>query len=502
MMDGAGIRRIPVDAIDLSASPAQQARRSEAGFDGESIAALAATIAADGLIEAPTVRTAEDGRFELVAGERRLLAVRSLGWTEVPAVVRDDLDDRAALVVQLLENVQRENPEPLTVAEAFGAMRALGMDAHEIAARAGVSTTLMYSRLRLLDLGGEERTLLREGRVTLDGAVLLARFPAEVRGDVAETVSCAPGGEPPRYADAYLAVQERHTRPLGRAPFGVDDPLLGETTCTECPHRTGSQPGGGGAMGPDTCLLPSCYAAKSEAGVDLRLEELRGKGQPVAGGKTETYWDLSWSRAQLRRAYVDVDRPYWHRGGQTKPIALAGVQWKWVKRPACGDSPPGQVRIATRASVEKLLEARDGEEELSESSRARLAAAKRRQARSDWIREVCLEQVGRIARGDCAARYPAADGPLLSTLRNALSWQGSKFLDDAGDDVAGALDGGGPEAAAILVATSQLVDNAAWGDDREPEVRAAMGAAAEDGVDIDAAAARAGLDARPAEAAE
>ena len=99
------VQMIPVDAI----SPSPLNPRSDLGNVGE----LAASITALGIIQPMTVRPAEDGRYLLVAGERRLAAALAAGLTEVPAIVRE-MDDKEALEIALVENCQRRDLSPVT----------------------------------------------------------------------------------------------------------------------------------------------------------------------------------------------------------------------------------------------------------------------------------------------------------------------------------------------------------------------------------------------------
>jgi ParB family chromosome partitioning protein len=105
------LREVPVTAI--RPNPFQPRR----DFDPAALAELAASIEASGLLQPVIVRTSGAG-YELVAGERRWRAVQQLGWARVPAVVRD-VDDRALLTLALIENLQREDLNPIEEARAY-----------------------------------------------------------------------------------------------------------------------------------------------------------------------------------------------------------------------------------------------------------------------------------------------------------------------------------------------------------------------------------------------
>ena len=105
------LRDVAVSAI---APNPFQPRRS---FDEAGLAELAASIQSSGLLQPITVR-AVGSRFELIAGERRWRAVQRLGWTKVPAIVRD-FDDRTALSLALIENLQRDDLSALDAAHGY-----------------------------------------------------------------------------------------------------------------------------------------------------------------------------------------------------------------------------------------------------------------------------------------------------------------------------------------------------------------------------------------------
>lgn len=138
-------------------------------FAEEELADLAASIKENGLLQPVVVRPAQAGevqRWELVAGERRWRAVQLLGWAEVPALVRP-LDDRAMLVVALVENLQRAELSALE--EATGYQRLIDefqLSQQDIAAAVGRNRSTVANSLRLLQLPASVRHLLADGRLT------------------------------------------------------------------------------------------------------------------------------------------------------------------------------------------------------------------------------------------------------------------------------------------------------------------------------------------------
>ena len=154
--------KLPVRAID--ANPFQPRR----GFRAAELSELAASIKSNGLLQPVVVRRTASGRsFQLVAGERRLRAVKQLGWSEIPAQIRD-VDDRTLLVFALVENIQREDLGPLEEATGYAALRdTFGYSQREIAEAVGKSRSTVANMLRLLTLPPSVRRLLEEGALSM-----------------------------------------------------------------------------------------------------------------------------------------------------------------------------------------------------------------------------------------------------------------------------------------------------------------------------------------------
>lgn len=148
-------------------------------MDPDSIAELAESIKAQGLLQPILVRPADDGQYEIIAGERRWRAAQLAGLRQVPVLIRN-VADRAALAIALIENIQRENLNPLE--EAAGLQRLLdefGMT-HETAAQAvGRSRSAVSNLLRLLSLAKPVQELLTSGALDMGHArALLSLAPA------------------------------------------------------------------------------------------------------------------------------------------------------------------------------------------------------------------------------------------------------------------------------------------------------------------------------------
>jgi len=142
-------------------------------FSEESLAQLGESIREHGMVQPVVVRRAGDG-YELVAGERRLRAARLAGLTEVPAVVRE-VSDEQAMEIALVENLQREDLNPMEQARGLRSLiDRFGLTQEACAARLGMSRSQVANILRLLALPGRVQELLEEGLLSAGHAKVLA----------------------------------------------------------------------------------------------------------------------------------------------------------------------------------------------------------------------------------------------------------------------------------------------------------------------------------------
>jgi ParB family chromosome partitioning protein len=156
----AGLMEVPVNAV--APNPKQPRTR----FDDETIAALAASIREVGILQPLVVRRAGDGRYELIAGERRLRAAKAAGLASVPIVLRDS-EDSELLREALIENIHREDLNPIEQAEAFKALLGeLGLKQEELADRVGVSRSHIANTIRLLALPLDVQQFLADDKIS------------------------------------------------------------------------------------------------------------------------------------------------------------------------------------------------------------------------------------------------------------------------------------------------------------------------------------------------
>lgn len=149
---------------DIRPNPAQPRRT----FSEDELAELSASIRQRGVLQPILVRPDPDApnRYQIIAGERRWRAAKQAGLDEIPAVIRDT-DDLELLEIGIIENVQRENLNPLEEAEAYGAlMNRFGRTQESLAESVGKSRVHISNTIRLLNLSERSREHLRHGRIS------------------------------------------------------------------------------------------------------------------------------------------------------------------------------------------------------------------------------------------------------------------------------------------------------------------------------------------------
>lgn len=155
-------RLVEVNVASIHPNPYQP----RATFDEESIAELAQSIQQVGLLQPLLVRKVDDG-YELIAGERRLRAVTSLGMEKVACIVQQDIEDESSAMMALIENLQREDLHYLEEAQCYQKLlETYGLTQEELANRLGKSQSSIANKLRLLKLSDEVKAAMTEKRLS------------------------------------------------------------------------------------------------------------------------------------------------------------------------------------------------------------------------------------------------------------------------------------------------------------------------------------------------
>lgn len=182
---GSDLQRIRI--TDVSPNHFQPRRT----FTEAELAELEASLRANGLLQPITVRPKGQGKWELVAGERRLRAATRLGWTEIPAVVRD-FDDRAMLTLALVENLQRSDLNALEEAEGYQRLiDEFGLTQQQVADAVGKDRSTITNLLRVLSLPPSIRAMVEKGLLSTGHAraLLAIRDPRQQQELATEIVA-------------------------------------------------------------------------------------------------------------------------------------------------------------------------------------------------------------------------------------------------------------------------------------------------------------------------
>ena len=254
-------RELPVSAI------VPNRRQPRTRFDEEAMSALTGSVRELGVLQPVLVREAGGGSYELIAGERRWRAARRAGLATIPAIVRT-VDDTASLEQALVENVQREDLNPMDEAAAYQQLiEDFNLTHDELAARVGKSRAAISNALRLFQLPPSIQRMLVDGQLTAGHARALLTTPDRpfqetlARRAVAEGLSVRAVEEAAR----HHGDQPASVRPPGPAPSGA-------TGIAEAPRPGGLRPPG---------LLELEELLGSLLDTRVKVEMRSGKGRVV-----------------------------------------------------------------------------------------------------------------------------------------------------------------------------------------------------------------------------
>ena len=177
---GEGLRHIPVELIQRGTY------QPRVHFEPESLQELAESIKAQGVVQPIVVRPTSAGRYELIAGERRWRATQLAGLQEIPAVVKE-LNDQAAAAVSLIENIQRENLNPLEESRALQRLiDEFDMTHQQVAEAVSRSRTTVTNLLRLKDLNEDVKLLVDERQLDMGHARALLSLNGHEQSQLAK----------------------------------------------------------------------------------------------------------------------------------------------------------------------------------------------------------------------------------------------------------------------------------------------------------------------------
>lgn len=297
-------------------------------FDPEKLAELRESVKLKG-IKSPLLVRPVDDKFEIVAGERRYRASEML--EELPCIV-EEMSDSDVLELQLIENLQRDDLEPLEEAEAYHRMLTLDGDGGakkytvaQLAERIGKSTAYVRKRLKLRDIPSKMRKALEADKIGANVASLVARIPDKsAREKAAQEILDGYDGTPLSQREAMSHIREGYMVELKGAPFDQNDATLVPVvfadanktercmggSCEDCPLRTGNNRElfGDESRG-DICTMPKCYGLKKEAQWHRSQEQAKVDGKKLIPEKeAQSIFYYGQEQIAYNSKYIDLDK--------------------------------------------------------------------------------------------------------------------------------------------------------------------------------------------------
>ena len=268
-------RNLPV--AQLQESTTNPRRR----FDEHSLAELAFSFQAQGVLQPLLVRTIEDDKYEVIAGARRLRAAKLAALEEVPVRVVE-LSDAACVETQLVENIQRENAHPLEEAFAFhGLLHTDGLqyDIASLAAKTGKSPAFVATRLRLVELHPSIAEAFLADEIGVGHALEIAKLPQQEQQRAFDAAfhTAWNGGKETRILrpvrDLTAWIEQNILLSLESVAFDKnDETLVPEAgSCANCPKRTGFNTLLFDAALQDSCTDKNCYNNKLTKNVERQI---------------------------------------------------------------------------------------------------------------------------------------------------------------------------------------------------------------------------------------
>lgn len=299
-------------------------------MDADTLAELALSIRAQGIMQPIIVRPINNGHYEIIAGERRSRAAKIAGLHDVPVLVKD-VPDHVAAMMALVENIQREELHELDEANGYDKLSQefgdkAGLTPAEIGKAVGKDAAHVRKRLRLARLIPQAQEAFRKQLITLGTAEEVARMPPSVQADAfPQIMGTQPAPDKPvKHRDATQILQQYFMLRLNTATFPIkDETLVPEAGgCHNCPKRTGANPDlFADVQEADTCTDRACHATKVKAHNTRRKDEAREQGlQVIEGDAARVLLKFGESSTQLGGEYVYMDEPMLDITGSTQSL--------------------------------------------------------------------------------------------------------------------------------------------------------------------------------------
>lgn len=348
-----------------------------------------------GVIAPLICRLLEDERYQIVCGHRRQAAAIEAGLAEVPVELRQ-MDDKTAVAILTIENLQRRNPTPLQQAQGIADMLAVGWTLDEVAAELGMAPSVVARRNQLNHLTTAwQKLIARPDHLAAAAPVgvleRIARLPAELQDKLADDASDSGVADgtydwETQWLSSVRAfgdqIERNELRRLNKAPWKLDDATLHPTAgaCCACPNRSSAQPllwegelAAGGKPESDRCLNAECFQIKLRKSVETKITLQRQKtpdlvvvahgnvSGKVGGATVRKSWEFGSAKKGDKGAVpaIDLDGADAGKLRWAKPYSAMGGSAGGKNKPANAGAKAGVTPLKQRrAELEKRRQAR------------------------------------------------------------------------------------------------------------------------------------------------
>lgn len=294
--------------IDIDSIVANdQVRRK---FNKEEVDGLAASISTSGLINPITIAGTGDGKYRVVAGERRLRACKLLGHDKIPAIIIE-ADENRLMEIQLVENCQRKDINPIEELDAFTTLLMNGYRPEDISRQIGKPQKYVHTRLKLAGLSDHAKSLLFNDDIDLSHCRYLCVMSKEIQEKALETLMYETASGELKYLPAKnfedFFIKNQSIK-LSIAHFDTSFEYPAMQPCDKCPHNSGVNTLlFDGISKEHICNDQQCFKAKTEIFISSKIKEWTGTGIEVIEA-SEHYSEVLpniWEHAKVPSEEID-----------------------------------------------------------------------------------------------------------------------------------------------------------------------------------------------------
>lgn len=389
-------------------------------IEDEELLASAATVKLYGILQPLLVRpipperlqdTFEDpatrrATHEIIAGERRFVMARIAGLRKVPVLIKN-ADGATAATMQLVENIHRQNLNPLQEASGIQHLiESYGLTREGVAEAIGKGRTHVFETLRLLNICPDAMAALKAGTLNRSVALLVAQRPTpELQVEYLQKVlKGGPDGGPMSHRAAKHLADTQYMTDLTKAVFDIRDAdlIFVAGACTTCAKRTGANPELWDKAGTDVCTDTGCFAKKKEAHYERVTKEAQEKGRKVITGREAR--EIMPTENSTPAGYLLLDKP---THGSAEPVRQLLGQDVPAGKVVLIETPSGaMVEAIPQRAAGAALEAK-GKAEKPVKADKRTAEEVQQEHSTRWRRRAVMQTIEALKDFDEPATIPA-----------------------------------------------------------------------------------------------